>query len=65
MEDYQSFVIGNLILKNMILSLILSPKPKVDSSLLIFHPKKNFVKIDDPINLEKITRIFFNQRRKC
>ena len=41
-----------------------SPKPKVDSSLLIFHPKKNFVKIDDPINLEKITRIFFNQRRK-
>ena len=41
-----------------------SPKPKVDSSLLIFYPKKNFIKIKDPKNLEKITRIFFNQRRK-
>ena len=41
-----------------------SPKPKVDSSLLYFYPKKNFVKIKDPNNLEKITRIFFNQRRK-
>ena len=40
------------------------PKPKVDSSLLFFFPKKNFVKINDPKNLEKITRIFFNQRRK-
>ena len=41
-----------------------SPKPKVDSSLLFFYPKKNFVKIDDPNNLEKVTRVFFNQRRK-
>jgi len=41
-----------------------SPKPKVDSSLLIFYPKKNFVKINNPFNLEKVTRIFFNQRRK-
>ena len=41
-----------------------SPKPKVDSTLLIFHPKKNFVKINNPSNLEKVTRIFFNQRRK-
>ena len=40
------------------------PKPKVDSSLLLFFPKKNFIKINDPNNLEKITRIFFNQRRK-
>jgi 16S rRNA (adenine1518-N6/adenine1519-N6)-dimethyltransferase len=40
------------------------PKPKIDSSLLIFYPKKNFVKIKDPKNLEKITRIFFNHRRK-
>ena len=40
------------------------PKPKIDSSLLIFYPKKNFVKIKDPKNLEKITRIFFNQKRK-
>ena len=41
-----------------------SPKPKIDSSLLYFYPKKNFTKIKDPNNLEKITRIFFNQRRK-
>ena len=40
------------------------PKPKIDSSLLFFYPKKNFVKIKDPNNLEKVTRIFFNQRRK-
>ena len=41
-----------------------SPKPKIDSSLLVFYPKKNYIKIKDPSNLEKITRIFFNQRRK-
>ena len=41
-----------------------SPKPKIDSSLLFFYPKENFIKIDDPNNLEKVTRIFFNQRRK-
>ena len=40
------------------------PKPKIDSSLLFFSPKKNFHKIKDPKNLEKITRIFFSQRRK-
>jgi len=40
------------------------PKPKINSSLLIFSPKENFVKINNPKNLEKITRIFFNQRRK-
>jgi len=41
-----------------------SPKPKIDSSLLIFHPKTNFIKINNPTNLEKVTRVFFNQRRK-
>jgi len=41
-----------------------SPKPKIDSSLLLFSPKKKFFKIKDPKNLEKVTRIFFNQRRK-
>ena len=41
-----------------------SPKPKIDSSLLFFYPKKDFIKIENPNNLEKITRIFFNQRRK-
>ena len=40
------------------------PKPKVDSSLLLFTPKKSFVKIKNPENLEVITRVFFNQRRK-
>ena len=40
------------------------PKPKVDSTLLSFVPKKNFFYIKNPKNLEKITRIFFNQRRK-
>ena len=41
-----------------------SPKPKIESSLLVFYPKKNFIRIDDPNNLEKVTRVFFNQRRK-
>ncbi len=41
-----------------------SPRPKIDSSLLFFSPKKNFYKIKNPQNLEKITRIFFNHRRK-
>ena len=40
------------------------PSPKIDSSLLIFTPKNNFYPIKDAKNLEKITRIFFNQRRK-
>ena len=40
------------------------PKPKINSSLLFFTPKNNFFKIKDPNNLEKITRVFFNQRRK-
>ena len=41
-----------------------SPKPKIDSSLLYFRPKKNFPIFQESINLEKITRIFFNHRRK-
>ena len=41
-----------------------SPRPKIDSSLLFFSPKKNFFKIKNPKNLEKITRVFFNHRRK-
>jgi 16S rRNA (adenine1518-N6/adenine1519-N6)-dimethyltransferase len=40
------------------------PRPKVDSSLLFFTPKKNFYKIKNSKNLEKITRIFFSNRRK-
>ena len=39
------------------------PRPKINSSLLQFTPKTNFFGIN-PKNLEKITRIFFNHRRK-
>ena len=41
-----------------------SPKPKIESTLIHFTPKKKFAEIKDPTNLEKITRIFFNHRRK-
>ena len=41
-----------------------SPRPKIDSSLLLFTPKENFFEFKDPKNLERITRIFFSQRRK-
>ena len=40
------------------------PKPKVQSTVLKFIPKKRFHKIKDPKNLEKITKVFFSQRRK-
>ena len=40
------------------------PKPKIDSSLLFFSPKKEFIKFNNPKNLERITRVFFNHRRK-
>ena len=41
-----------------------SPRPKIQSTLIHFTPKKKFVEIKDPLNLEKITRIFFSHRRK-
>jgi 16S rRNA (adenine1518-N6/adenine1519-N6)-dimethyltransferase len=41
-----------------------SPRPKIDSSLLLFTPKENFFEIKDAKNLEMITRVFFSQRRK-
>ena len=41
-----------------------SPKPKIDSSLLIFSPRKKNFKLNNAKNLEMITRVFFNQRRK-
>ena len=40
------------------------PKPKIDSSVLLFKPKFNFYSLTNPKNLEKITRIFFMHRRK-
>ncbi len=41
-----------------------SPRPKIDSSLLLFTPKKNYFELKDVKNLEMLTRIFFSQRRK-
>ena len=40
------------------------PRPKIDSSLLVFSPKENFLEIKNPKNLEMITKTFFSQRRK-
>jgi len=40
------------------------PKPKVNSSILFFKPKKNFFDIRDLNNLEYITRTFFSFKRK-
>jgi 16S rRNA (adenine1518-N6/adenine1519-N6)-dimethyltransferase len=39
------------------------PKPKIDSTLLFFSPKKNFFKINNPKNLEKVTRILFKNNK--
>ena len=41
-----------------------SPRPKIDSSVLYFEPKNDFIQINDPKNLETISRVFFNHRRK-
>ena len=40
------------------------PRPKIDSSLLLFTPKNNFYPIKNAKNLEKVTRVFFKHRRK-
>ena len=40
------------------------PKPKVQSTVLKFVPKEKFHIIKNPKNLEKVTKVFFNQRRK-
>ena len=40
------------------------PIPKVESALIKFTPKTNFLKIKNTKNLEKVTSLFFNQRRK-
>ncbi len=41
-----------------------NPRPKVDSSILVFTPKKDIFPIKNCKNLEHITNIFFSQRRK-
>jgi len=40
------------------------PSPKVKSTILLIEPKTNFFEIKNPKNLEYVTNIFFNQRRK-
>ena len=40
------------------------PKPNINSTVLEFTPKKKIYEIKDSKNLEKITKIFFSQRRK-
>ena len=40
------------------------PKPKIDSTVLFFKPKKEFFLFKNSKNLEKVTRIFFMHRRK-
>ena len=40
------------------------PKPKVTSSLIYIEPKKNYFKFDSSKNLEKVTDIFFQNKRK-
>ncbi len=44
--------------------LSFQPKPKIESTLLFFRPKKEFFILKNAKNLEKITRIFFMHRRK-
>tara|TARA_Y100000022_G_scaffold108572_1_gene93742 strand:+ start:4084 stop:4869 length:786 start_codon:yes stop_codon:yes gene_type:complete len=44
--------------------LSFQPKPKIESTLLFFKPKKKFFVLKNAKNLEKITRIFFMHRRK-
>ncbi len=41
-----------------------SPRPKIDSTLLLFTPKDKIFELNDAKNLEMITRVFFSQRRK-
>ena len=40
------------------------PSPKIKSSLLVFKPKDKYYKLSNVKNLEHITNVFFNQRRK-
>ena len=41
------------------------PRPKIDSTVLSFVPKKNnFLSLKNPKNLEKVTQLLFSSRRK-
>jgi len=55
----------NILKKFNVSSNCFLPKPKVDSSVLFFKPKKKIsINIKNIENLEKITNIFFSNRRK-
>ena len=41
-----------------------NPIPKVKSTILTLEPKKNYYKLQDGKNLEHVTNVFFNQKRK-
>ena len=41
-----------------------NPKPKVESTVLFFEPKKKYFKFKNQKNLEKNTRVIFMHRRK-
>ena len=40
------------------------PAPKVESTILLMEPKEKIFKLNNAKNLEYITNVFFNQRRK-
>ena len=40
------------------------PKPKINSTILKFIPKEKIFEFKNPKNLEKVTKVFFSQRRK-
>jgi len=40
------------------------PKPSIDSTILSFKPKKNIFELNNPKNLETVTRTLFSNRRK-
>ena len=40
------------------------PVPKIKSTILLIEPKSKFYKIKNPKNLEYLTSVFFNQKRK-
>ena len=55
----------NILKKFNVSSNCFLPKPKVDSSVIFFKPKKKFLfNIKNIENLEKITSILFSNRRK-
>ncbi len=40
------------------------PRPKVESTLLVFTPKIRFFRLKNSNSIEDVTRIFFNEKRK-